>query len=231
MTDAVVGKTLSRDYAVGISVTRTPRGGLHAGVAYRHSGQEYLYHQAWHEHTLHEPLDSAIAGLRGSTLVVSVRIPPARQLTVVSLLKHLSRKGRNYAYALVYDADSIFSESGAFQSSQTAGLTCCGFVLSVFHNCHLPLVELETWPDASEDDLRMQASLVIRIADDDLGHAKQIVAEIGCKRIRPDHVGGAGYYEDWPVAFERAGLAAIDLVKRIDALKSGSIPSSPASDF
>jgi len=215
MTGALTGPTLSADHSVGIAVTRTSPSTFHTGIVYRYLGKVYLFHQAWHNKTEHGEFDQAVAGLGGKTLVVSLRMLEERESAVTEFLKLLSDNTPCYRYSLRYDPVSRLLPTGEFQSMVTAGLTCSNFVLAVFHTCQSFLIDYDEWPDATGEDREFQSKLVAWIEISDPDHAAQVSTEIGCKRIRPDQVGGTGYFDEWPVAFEEANLAASEIVKRI----------------
>lgn len=127
-------------------------------------------------------------------------------------------------FSLSFDDDLEFTTSGRIILARNGkGLNCSTFVLHVFRQYGIPLVDFDTWQARSED-AEWHRSLVEWVKHDDPEHAALIESEIGCARVRPEEVAGAALDNELPVSFEHCVHNGQAVLAFVDSL-SGSIMS------
>jgi hypothetical protein len=209
---------LADNQLVGISVTRTQYQNMHAGIVYRWRGDLYVYHQAFDFDTRHERFENAVVDLGGTTVVVALGLRPDRQRAVAGFLNNLSQVNPQFPFSLKYDEKArIDSARGKLITSEGKGLNCVTFVLAVLQSMRIRLVEASTWPVGRPADLEAHQSLINALNKRGAAptHLKEVAAEKGCTRIRPEEVAGSGYFTAWPTHFWQCEPASLHILKRI----------------
>ncbi len=110
-------------------------------------------------------------------------------------------------YALRVEA-SRFEESGRLVlGAGELGLTCAAFVLLIFRNAGVELLDCATWtqrsPERTAADEEAQRRLVVMLHRENSAHADAVAAEVGCLRFRPEEVAAASAHRPHPVDYAR----------------------------
>ena len=186
---------------VSVSVERNQSCGLHAGVLYRQSNNALAkLHFCWHR----------VLRLTGPSQGDIFAVPDTQfeddkmwlAVFCARVARNIPRK--NIPYNLEHDESVRFDQdSGELLLNGATGLSCATFILAVFRSAGHPLVDSKDWPNASAEDMDVQRSFV-EVLEGDARSSTQgatVRREIGCPRIRPDHVAGACLenYSDRPV--------------------------------
>ena len=222
MDEGHICDTLGANQFVGLLLARVlPHGNMHLGITYRHRGEAYLYHQAFHLHTRHETYGECVTRLGGLTLVVALEFRRDRQKAIAGFLDRIAAKDARHPYSFRYDPKSTIDERlGRLVTREGIGLNCVTFVLALLNSCQVRLVDIATWPDARPEDRQAQQELadwLEKHPDATPGHREAVRAEIGCTRVRPEEAAGAGCYTVFPVKFPDAEQASLVLLQRIAA--------------
>ncbi len=215
-----VADRLDEGHSVGIFVGVTNFGNTHTGIVYRWRDTSYLYHHAFHNLTLNEEfVGGDIEGYQSAKIVL-LDIPIERQKALAGFLRKLGLKRKVYPYTLKHYPDTkIHSETASVLPPEVRGLSCVTFVLAVFvSSLQFRLIDEGTWPEATEEDIATQKNLVGLLrnhSNASTEHIDYVESEIGCKRIRPEQVGGAGCYSVWPVGYAECVTASNDLMQKL----------------
>jgi hypothetical protein len=190
-------------FAVAVAIGRInpPPHNTHAGVIYKDRDGLRMIHLGWH-HQLH---DSEWRFGQNYAYVVP-EVPPERANAVAALCRLIRRKqpGIPYAFRLVEDVRFEMTTGDIVLSKGASGLNCSSFVLIVFLQAGIRLIQLETWEERPEDREWQQylLDLLIRTSAPS-GHVEAVRTEIGCARVRPEEVAGACLEQDLPASFAR----------------------------
>jgi len=209
---------------LAIGICQTVYGNTHVGVVHRELGGQLLFfHQAWHHQTHNQPLHDASRELGGVFLSVVPDIEMDRARAIAGLFRLIARTGQSVAYALRDDPQTMFDEvTGRLVMPNGKGLNCATFVLVLFRTARLPLVDTTDWPQRPEDKEmheRLIAMLTRTGASSD--HIQAVREEIGCVRVRPEEVAGAGMYThtSLPVRFPHVEAAGCVILRTLTMMK------------
>lgn len=121
-------------------------------------------------------------------------------------------------YRFAFSHQTRFDTGGPLLSfipgSGTTGLTCATFVVTLFYQCGIPLVDFSSWT-SREEDVAFQRELVKRVTNHNRDAASQMALEIGAHRIRPEEVLAAALFTRHPVNFWLCESAGTTVVARI----------------
>jgi hypothetical protein len=210
--------------AVAIGRISTPPHNTHAGVIYKGGDGLRMIHLGWH-HQLH---DSEWKYGQNYAHVVP-NIPQERVNAVAALRRLIRRKypGIPYAFRLVEDVRFNTTTGNIILSKGALGLNCSSFVLIVFLQAGVRLIQLETWEERPEDRVWQQHLLDLLIRTNaPTEHVEAVRGEIGCARIRPEEVAGACLEDDLPASFARCRDNGQAIVNAIDRGAAGSGPGT-----
>ena len=193
---------------VAVAICRTSHGNLHTGVVYRREDGTYrLFHQAWHHHTLDEPLQQGSTSIGGPFLCVVPSIPEERAVAIAEFWEFVASKGQPIGYALRDDERARFDPATCVLTLPNGvGLSCSTFVLVMFRSVNWPYLDTVGWPPGRPGDAEFQAGLVKLLERTGCppDHVEAVKKEIGCARIRPEEVAGVALYPALPVRHPEA---------------------------
>jgi hypothetical protein len=191
---------------VGIAVHSA---GIHIGVLHRVTENETvrLLHLAWHHHLCSDELKPEYV------LWIRPGIDDDRATAVASLCRRIWKQNqRNQVPYGFSQPNNFFDTSGdLIKGPAKVGLTCASFVLAVFEVARVPLADLTTWPQPTEEDISKQREQLEILRQDsavDREHLMATEAEIGNSRYRPLDVAGAGTADDLPATYSYASKMA-----------------------
>jgi hypothetical protein len=194
---------------VGIAVHSA---GLHIGVLYRVTENETvrLLHLAWHHRLRSDELKPEYV------LWIRPAIDDDRAMAVASLCRRIWKQNqRNQVPYGFSHPNNFFDTSGdLIKGPAKVGLTCSSFVLAVFEVARVPLADLTTWPQPTEEDISRQREQLEMLAKDltiDREHIEATKAEIGNTRYHPLEVAGAGTADDLPTTYSYASKMADEI--------------------
>ena len=174
----------------------------HTGMLYRdpESNQILFLHLAWHR-DLHNEAPAK------SFLWVTPAIHPRRARQVAAICRKIWKSnGRHIPYAFSPPNDCFDETTWEYLFGPTRlGLTCATFVLAVFHEARLALVDYSSWPANRPGDAEWQQQIVSLLrgrASED--HVRAVEQEVGGHRYRPEEVAGAATVKPLPAEFEVA---------------------------
>lgn len=167
----------------------------HTGVVFRDfTGGLWRVDLAFHHELQKSAVNQPPQFWDGALWVEPREIDPLLQEQLAELCSLIcTRNSQNgLAYALRYDG-AYFDQTGDLKSGPDEhGLTCATFVLALFANVS-PLIDLASWPAASEEDLKWQQRIVEVLGEygAESGHVDAVRAQVGCIRVRPPEVAAA----------------------------------------
>jgi hypothetical protein len=134
---------------VAIVAHRWPQGGTHTGVIYR--GEDGGLHLL----ELRGPRDLESRPWRGGYAHVIPNTDDDAQQNIASLCRVISRRNRDHPgeilYAFRFPKGWVNRQTGEIHLEEGLGLTCATFVLFVFLDAGVPLVDLANWPERPSD--------------------------------------------------------------------------------
>jgi hypothetical protein len=112
--------------------------------------------------------------------------------------------GDRVPYGFVNDTQP-FANNGTFVEMEIGkGLTCASFVLTIFHQSGIDLLDTQAW-QIRADDIEWQTRVVHDLRRDGYtDHADAAEQYIGAFRFRPEEVAAAAAHESPPIGFEDA---------------------------
>jgi|WetSurSiteA1Bulk_404760.scaffolds.fasta_scaffold00007_22 hypothetical protein len=122
--------------------------------------------------------------------------------------------GSNIPYGLAYSSSGYFDQNGKFiQTNENIGLTCATFVMALFEDFDLPIIDTESW--MSRDDDKKWQKKIIECMEKDMKkyphlysntHIETQISNIGVAvRFRPEEVAvSANIFEDGLITFQQA---------------------------
>lgn len=168
---------------------------------------------------------------RDGILCILCEVSPIRAEAIVerALAIASADKNRGLKFGLSSPDQEWFTKAGdPYYTDDHLGLTCSHFVLALFRDVGLPLVQFHTWPVRAED-VQWQEQLFRTAYDWEEEHDKAGLARldglkngIGNKRVRPLEVAGAALAEGaaLPVSFDRA----VELGRAVEAVLNSRFP-------
>jgi hypothetical protein len=208
--------------AVGVFATAL---GCHVGVLCRRDDEApRAIHLAFHHRLQDEP-----AGPTWGWVAPALSDDKLRLVAAAARRVQRAHADGKVPYALRVEA-SRFEESGRLVlGAGELGLTCAAFVLLVFRNAGVELLDCATWtqrsPERTAADEEAQAVLVAMLRRDNPAHADAVAAEVGCLRFRPEEVAAASAHPPHPVDYARAealGQLLIAALRAPSALPHGA---------
>jgi hypothetical protein len=198
---------------LAIGICRTSHGNTHTGVAYRNAKAEVrFFHQAFHHVTREGPIAIESEQMGGPFFCVVLSVEEDRARAIAGFWEFIASLGEQIGYALRDDPDALFDpNTGTLVLPNGKGLSCSTFVLTLFRSVRLPLIDTAGWPSDRPGDREAQQTLV-RFLEQHCGdreHVEAVRREIGCERVRPEEIAGAGLSRRLPVRYpevEDAGL-------------------------
>ncbi len=193
-------------------VTQIDPNQRHIGLLYRdiNSDAIVLLHLAFHlDLRCHIPMN-------GLWVDPDFDLPRLRQVAAISR-QVWAKNGKRVPFGISRPNDCFDHETYEFLIQPSRhGLTCATFVLAMFLEAGLEIVEYDSWPSRPEDvawQEEILAKLRSRQADPD--HVAAVEQDIGCIRVRPEEVAGAAALSPHPVNFQRTEPIAEDILRRL----------------
>lgn len=162
----------------------------HTGVLYRDMrGVQWRLHLAFHHDLKRETI--APRFWQKALWVEPGELDPLTLEELAGLCELVWNRHRSggLPYGLRYEGAHFDAHAELKQGDDEKGLTCATFVLAIFGR-GTPLVDLATWPPATEEDQKWQASIVYYLEQygADPEHVEAVRKQAGCIRVRPPEV-------------------------------------------
>ena len=213
---------------------RTGHGNTHAGAVFRDAaGRWMMFHQAWHKTTRYEPLDDAICDMDALGFsFATVGYPSAITANLLRYCRSIASMPQSIPFAFGIDDEAGWDEeTRRLHMPHGKGLTCVNFVMLLFKNAGLVVLDRADWPHRLEDVAFQRQTLSglerwciqqspdKRLTDEDRAHLLAVKAEIdsGCVRIRPEELLGAVLSERVTPTHEDAIPAGVVVSGIVDA--------------
>jgi hypothetical protein len=189
----------------------------HVGLLFCPDGEELsLFHLRFHHRLINELPDfsySWIPTLLDATLVTAF-------VEWLATIRDRNKQG-HVPFSIEY-CGTYFDKQGDYvQTALGTGLTCATFILAVFEDFALPLLDLATWRKvASLKDKSWQKRILDVLEDhapkDHVDMQRPLIGRAA--RYRPEEVGGAfGLFTGTPVSQKQVDAVAPDVLKAIQA--------------
>lgn len=194
----------------------------HVALIYRDDGQmPKLLHLGWHRCLRHEPWDGNYHWIEMSALDIEVQETFADWAVIVANAEKESR----IPYSIVFSPGKNFDLNGQYiDRKDGSGLTCATFLLALFSDFKLPLVQTDTWPHSRPGDFRWLRKILKSLRGyfekympSELHHfLEQFRRRHALKRYRPEEVFAcAGLYSGTPLSFNTVDPIARQLLAKI----------------
>jgi hypothetical protein len=198
---------------LAIGICRTRHGNTHTGVAYRNAKRKLrFFHQAFHHVTRDGDIALESEQMGGPFFSVIPSVEEDRARAIAGFWEFLAGRGEQIGYALRDDPDALFDpNTGILVLSDGKGLSCSTFVLALFRSVRFPLIDTTGWPTDRPGDREAQEQLVLFLQQhcDNVEHVEAVRQEIGCERVRPEEIAGAGLSRKLPVRHAEAEDAGL----------------------
>lgn len=198
---------------LAIGIGRTSRGNLHTGVAFRNAdGEVRFFHQAFHHITRAGSIAEESEQLGGPFFCVVPPVEADRARAIAGFWDFIASRGEQIGYSLRDDPYAHFDpNTGVLILANGNGLSCSTFVLALFRSVRLPLLDSTGWPVDRPGDRETQQELVrlLELHCGDQDHVEAVRQEIGCERVRPEEIAGAGLWRQFPVRYPEAEDAGL----------------------
>lgn len=208
---------------VGVFVGFSSGSNMHCGILFKDSNSLNSFnalHLAWHS-VLNLEKDSKNIS-EYYWIVPSIDIE--RIVAISAVCRKVFRRNRDdgLPYGLMYQKSKIDKDGTLLLADGEHGLTCSTFVLAVFEEARINLIDIGSWGPRNED-IEWHSEIVqflkvtqdrYKISDD---HIKNVEGEIGCSRFRPEEVAASTRFRINPGRTEE--------VRTIGARIRGSIQS------
>lgn len=178
---------VSNKSSLAFGIKFTDRQG-HVALIYRNEElKTLLLHLCGHQDLRHEAWDSTYHWIEFSELHVEVEETFADWAVMVAGNSDL----KNIPYSTILSEDRNFALDGSFISrGDSTGLTCASFLLAMFADHGLPLVDQKSWPRGRISDIRWAQRMLERLHDRFPGthFAAQLQRVFKIKRFRPEEI-------------------------------------------
>lgn len=206
---------MEQSIAFGINGDRRQR---HLALIYRaHNSKVMLLHLGWHHRLAHEEWNCEYHWMELSGLDLELQETFADWAVQVAG----ASPGSPIPYSVYFRPCSNFDSEGRFiQREDGSGLTCATFVLALFGDFNLPLIDVDSWPVSRPGDFawvrRILGLLRRRSRMEKWLWLEQVRRRHALKRFRPEEVfATAGVFEGIPLLFpqvEREGRRVVALL-------------------
>lgn len=204
--------------AIGIagSIVTGDTAQKHVALIYRAEHSEpRLLHLAWHQKLIHEPWDGKYHWIEFSGVDVELQETFADWAVLVAGASH----DPPIPYSVVFSPDKNFEVDGRFiDRKDGSGLTCATFLLALFADYGLPLVQTDTWPKSRAGDFKWVRKILHHLRRRvGLPHfMEQVRRRRELRRFRPEEVfATAGLFAGVPLRFDAVDPVARDLLTKL----------------
>ncbi len=197
--------------ALAVFVDRIRGNYIHTGILHREdSGQLNILDLRWHENLRCEP----------ATQEYHCVIPDLYEEEIDSITGlcrliqklNLGENTQKIPYAFGVAADTEINNTGDIILKNGLGLNCSSFVLVVFKNAGVPILNIEGWPNNRTGDIERQQQLLEMmktglpnanppVPPAQPEHIAKVEASLPCIRVRPEEVAGAAMADRIPSTF------------------------------
>jgi hypothetical protein len=216
-------RKLSFDHVNGVAVTVKSVGEnqRHVGILYKSVYKKketvLILHLAWHFDLRNEFPDF-------DHLWIEPVADPERLPQVAALCRRIwQTNSLGIPYAFDTPSRCFDSTTGEFLiGSESIGLTCSSFVLSVFQVAGLPLAEYSTWPPDREGDSTWRNQVIegLKRSSAPREHVAAVSSRQVGVRFRPEDVAGAAGSPDIPAAYETVQPISNAIVELLNTRRS-----------
>lgn len=143
--------TESIAFAIAGSIVTQDTRQKHVGLVYRaHNSKIMLLHLGWHHKLYHVEWDGKYHWLELSGLDRELQETFADWAVMVAN----ASPGTPIPYSVIFRPDRNFDQNGYFINLHDgSGLTCATFLLALFGDYNLPLIDISDWPESRKGDL------------------------------------------------------------------------------
>lgn len=189
---------------------------LHAALIYRNDdGDPWLLHLRGHEELSHEPWDASFHWIEFVGIPVKVQELLADWAVIVAG----NGNANPIPYSIILSKERNFAEDGTFiNRNDGSGLTCATFLLKIFQDYGLPLIDQESWPQGRMSDIKWAQKILSYFRKKYPGSHFTIQLErvFKIKRFRPEEtVSTAALYQGNELKFSQLQAAAKDCIKAL----------------
>ena len=186
----------------GSAVTRD-KNQKHVSLIYRNSeGHPWLLHLGWHMDLKHEPWNGAYHWIEFTGLNVEVEEAFADWAVLVAG----AAQSTPIPYSVVLSPDRNFAVDGHYIDRRDgSGLTCATFILALFSDYGLPLLDRTSWPSSRPGDAEWALKILEMLRKYvELPHYLEQLRQVYVlKRFRPEEVLVTGtLYKGEPLKFD-----------------------------
>lgn len=171
-------------------IWRMPPGNLHVGLLYKRNGQVRVLHLAWDNDLQDE--------WTWERLWAVPEAEPEKLFLVGAWCQRILNRFRAQKrakhesplpYGFRFD-QSRFTETGLRLGSKAIGLTCSTFVLAILNAVGVQLVDENSWPIRTTEDIAFLENLTVLQRPDMAKLKASLMSEVleGCPRIRPEEL-------------------------------------------
>lgn len=160
-----------------------------------------MLHLGWHNCLFHEAWNPEYYSIEFAG------IDPELQETFADWAQIVAKMGRDFPipYSINFEPGPYFDPSGKFIKSEPgAGLTCATFVLALFADFQLALIDVESWPINRDSDFLWLRNILhkLRRFITPRHFLEQVRRRHSLKRFRPEEVfATAGLFQGSPLTF------------------------------
>jgi len=196
---------------VGLAIKQIDETQRHIGLLYKDSarGGIVLLHLAFH-------LDLRLGTPTKDGLWVDPAFPEPRLRQVAAICRRVWNQNKSrIPFGLSRPNDCFDHETYAFLIGPTRhGLTCATFVLALFLQAGLEIVDYDSWPSRADDTTWQQKIIEpLRERGADSRHIEAVQENTGAVRVRPEEVAGAATLTPHPSDYRRTRLAASEILR------------------
>lgn len=149
---------------VAVVVSRTVHGNLHAGIAHRETdGTISVLHLAWDCDLRRDPGCQDIDAFALPFFVVPEIASEEADLVATMCRRIYATSANNsisYCVGTYPQSDAYFKDGVFTSTDPRIGLNCSAFVVRVFEDAKVPLVDMASWPSRPDRDLPNQRKLI-----------------------------------------------------------------------
>lgn len=208
---------MSESMAFVISGSRN--GQKHVGMAYRgHNARVMLLHLGWHRLLYHHEWDGRYYWMELCGLDRELQ----ETLADFAVLVANAHPGEPIPYSVIFREGKYFDADGHYiDANDGSGLTCATFLLAIFSDFGLPIIDRAGWPASRQGDFSWLRTILHALKIHEVLKNKmpawkwleQVRYRHSLKRYRPEEVfASAGMFVGDPLSFsdlESAGIAVV----------------------
>lgn len=207
--------------AFAISGNRQQR---HVGMAYRsHNAKTMLLHLGWHRRLYHHEWDGQYYWMELGGLDYELQ----ETLADFAVFVADAHPGNPIPYSVIFREGKYFDSNGQFITlNDGSGLTCATFLLAIFSDFGLPLIDVSGWPTSRKGDFnwlreilhKLKISAVLKNTMPAWEWLEQVKYRHRLKRFRPEEVFvTAALFTGQPLSFSDVEPAGITVSAALPA--------------